>query len=111
MERAAILSAPAYDIRAILDSDLSEPFAASRCVQKLWDAIDDGPRSAEYAHFRPDSALLEPEITVRDLGMFDTTMGNGWSVSPEYLGLTTFPARAGYDFASKPALVISASTF
>jgi hypothetical protein len=74
---------PKYDVDAIVDIDLNDPQAAFNAASKFWEVIDALPPGY---HFRPDSALLTPELAVRDLLRFDVSMGNGFSVSIRYSG-------------------------
>jgi hypothetical protein len=83
LARIPCLIPPTYDIDAILDIDPTDPQAAFRAAAKLWEEIDKLPPGY---HFRPDSALLPPELAVRDLLRFDVSMGNGFSVSIWYSG-------------------------
>ena len=82
---------PKYDIDALPNVDLTARDVAFKTAQTLWEAIDGVPQSEAYQYFRPDSSLLNPEVTLRDFCMFDTSMGNGWSTSLGYSnGLPTF---------------------
>lgn len=83
LARIPCLVPPTYDIDAILSVDLTDPSAAYNAAAKLWEAIDAVPPGC---HFRPDSALLPPELAVRDLLRFDVSMGNGFAVSLGYSG-------------------------
>ena len=79
-QRMPYLTPPRYDIDALLSSDYTDLRTAMDIVDRWWGAIDeDVPKSEEYDFFRPDSALLYPEMIVRDLCRFQTTMNNGVS--------------------------------
>jgi hypothetical protein len=81
--RIPCLLPPQYNIDAILDVDLTGEKIAFDALEKFWEAIDELPPGV---HYRPDTALLWPELMVRDLCRFDVSMGNGFAASLSYGG-------------------------
>lgn len=76
---------PRYDIDALLDRS-PEVGGGASAVDAVWAAIEEVPESTEHDYYRPDSALLEPEVVVGDVCRSASTMGNGFSVSLGYSG-------------------------
>ena len=87
-ERTPYLIPPHYDIDALLDVDRTQRLVADEIVDSIYDAIETVPKSDEHDYFRPDSSLLPPEVTVRDINNFDMSMGSGL--------LTNSAISAGY---------------
>jgi hypothetical protein len=83
---------PQYDIDTLLNVDLTAPHVAFEVMNKIYEAIEKLPRG-NYS-FRPDSALLMPEVVVRDLCNFDMSMGNGFYACLGYGGGFTCFFRA-----------------
>ena len=89
-KRRPILSPPQYDIDELLDVDRAAPTAAHEITFKLYDILEEAPTSPITEFYRPDSSLLEPEVTFLDYMHFNISMGNGFGCSIEDWGLQTF---------------------
>src|SRR5580765_2278112 len=85
-QRTPYPSPPQYDIEALLAVNYTNPQVAFDIVDTLWGAIDTLPESADHDYFRPDSALLHPEVIVRDIARYDGMMGNGFGTQIFYSG-------------------------
>lgn len=85
-----VFSAPRYDIDTLLDVDRTARCSAHEIVFKFLEALDEVPQSPTEVYYRPDSALLYPEIIFLDLMRFDISMGNGFGCSIQDWGLQTF---------------------
>lgn len=83
---------PQYDIDALLKVDIAAPYVAVNVTNTLYEVIETLPRG--HYSFRPDSALLTPEVVVRDLCNFDMAMGNGFHACLGYGGGFTCFFRA-----------------
>jgi hypothetical protein len=84
--RTAYLVPPHYDIDALLASDYADARVAYRIIDTFWGFLDILPDSTEHDYFRPDSALLYPEVMVRDIARYDSGLGNGFGVQIHYSG-------------------------
>jgi hypothetical protein len=85
--RIPCLVSPRYDIDALLNQDLTAPNVAFEVTDAVYQAIESDLHGGSY---RPDSALLTPEVVVRDLRNFDMSMGSGLAACFANGGLQCF---------------------
>ncbi len=84
---------PEYDIDALLAVSYTDPKVAFNIVDNIYAAIEKRP-PGRVLYFRPDSALLTPEVVVHDLVNFDMSMNSGFSSCLGYGGGFTCFFRA-----------------
>jgi hypothetical protein len=93
LQRTPCFIPPQYDIDSLLNVDFTSAKNAFDVVDQLCTAIEKRPPGG-ILYFRPDSALLLPEVVVRDLYNFVISMGSGFSASLGYGGGFTCFFRA-----------------